>query len=257
MKECVDSIMFIFSDVLNQVNNVFDENLMTIEEKNDKHANDMKTSFVSSGYKLLMTVGLLCSDNNHQLQSRIADKKGIQHIMSYSFNNIALNNNNNTNTIQHIENKKRLNQWGLWALFNILINHPANKSEFYHLGGVRIVIDILKNAADQQQALTHKLKHTHNDITLNTHNINTHNNDKTTSNNIELNRQGLAVLLIMLTSDVTQAKYSVTQARQMAMANSIVDIIHNIQSDYKNMKQCEDIVHTSKAILNLIIQDWS
>lgn len=109
MKECVDSIMFIFSDVLNQVNNVFDENLMTIEEKNDKHANDMKTSFVSSGYKLLMTVGLLCSDNNHQLQSRIADKKGIQHIMSYSFNNIALNNNNNTNTIQHIENKKRLN----------------------------------------------------------------------------------------------------------------------------------------------------
>ncbi len=266
MKECVDSVMEIFSDVINQTNTLYAVDTFSVQNStefttiNNADIEERKNKFNQSGYKILMTIGLLYSDNNHKLQSRIADKNGIQNIINYSFQNrlyLATNTDTKNTTTTAINTANNMlmikyNQWGMWSLFNILINHPANKSEFYHLGGIRNVIDILRRVGDDN------IKENNKNNSASPKNLKdtkaAFNNNK--NKNIELYRQGLAVLLIMLTND-TYAKYSLTQARQMAMANNIVDVIQNIQNECKNNKSCADVVATSKAILNLIIQDWS
>eukprot|EP01034_Spumella_vulgaris_P021998 gene21998-28088_t len=155
------------------------KNLSAEELAHKLRTEDDFRTFYHNGYKILLTVGLLCTDNHHKVQTRIADRKGMQLLISYAF----------------------------------------CSDRFEERFGVRTVIDILKQHPTA----------------------------------VEINRQGMALLLVMLAND-SYCKYSITQARQMAMANSIVEVVHAAQREFK---QFGDIVTSSKGVLNVIIKDWS
>eukprot|EP01038_Epipyxis_sp_PR26KG_P008551 gene8551-11557_t len=110
-------------------------------------------------------------------------------------------------------------KWGYWTLFNLSLDNPSNKAEIYHNGCIDIIIKGLK------------LYH----------------NDKV------IIRQALALLFNLLMSD-SKTKYSIAEARQMTMTSGIVDIVHEIHREFKDVR---DIIATSQGILDLIIMEWS
>ena len=102
---------------------------------------------------------------------------------------------------------------------NLSLNHPPSKAVLFHSSGMRPVIDALKLHSDSA--------HVH--------------------------RQGLALLFNLIAPD-PYAKYSHAQARQMLMANSIVEVIERAKSAFKKEK---DIISTCRAILNIVAVDFS
>ena len=104
---------------------------------------------------------------------------------------------------------------------NLLLEHPPSKGEFFHSSGIRVVVDVLK--------LHPESAHVH--------------------------RQGLALLFNLITTDTHfVAKFSLAQARQMMMANGIVDVAEHAKVKFKKERE---IVATCRAIQNAIVQDWS
>eukprot|EP01032_Pedospumella_encystans_P011915 gene11915-13820_t len=110
-------------------------------------------------------------------------------------------------------------KWACWCLFNLTLNHPPSKAVFFHSSGMRPVVDVLK--------LHPESAHVH--------------------------RQGLALLFNLIAPD-PYAKYSHAQARQMLMANGIVEVIEHAKVAFKKER---DIVATTRAMLNIIAVDYS
>lgn len=73
------------------------------------------------------------------------------------------------------------------------------------------------------------------------------------TDNANVHRQGLALLFNLVAPD-PYAKYSHAQARQMLMANSIVDVIEHAKVAFKTER---GIIATCRAILNIIAVDFS
>lgn len=68
-----------------------------------------------------------------------------------------------------------------------------------------------------------------------------------------LNRQGLALLMLLLSED-PKAKVNLHNARQIALTNGIVDVVHQLQRRFPDE---EDVAKTTSHILDLLIIGWS
>jgi len=101
----------------------------------------------------------------------------------------------------------------------VTVEHPVNKSDLFTCNGLTVTIDILK---------IHPL-------------------------NEDINRQGIALILNLISPD-RYVRYSAAQARHLAMSNGIVDVLHRVQKEFRSKN---DILVTSKGILDLIIADYS
>lgn len=75
-------------------------------------------------------------------------------------------------------------------------------------------------------------------------------------NCVHVHRQGLALLLNLIapSPQYAQYAYSQAQARQMMMANSIVEVLESAKVNFKKEK---DILTTCRAIANIIMVDYS
>ena len=69
----------------------------------------------------------------------------------------------------------------------------------------------------------------------------------------QIQRQGLALLVSTISPDPF-AKFSIPHARQMMLANGVVEVVEVTQQRFRAER---DIQATAKAILNAVAQDYS
>jgi len=155
--------------------------------------------------KLLMTMGLICCDCT-TAQSRIGDKNAIQSILNFSFEKKSIHSS-------------LLVKWGLWSLLQMTFNHPPNKFDFYHIGGINQVVNALQQHQDDPNIIL----------------------------------QGLGLLLNTIIDD-PHTKISLSQARQAVLNSGIVDLLQCIEIKYKNR---QDIISMSHQLSSLIMNTWS
>lgn len=189
--------------------------------------------------KALVTLGLMC-DECSDAQTRIADRRGVtllvglleREVIACSKATKTIGNTNDNagvagsearsgtgNSRQVERTSMSVCKWACWCLFNLTLDHPPNKFDFYHANGIRIVIDVLKAHVGC----------------------------------VDVHRQGLALLLSMISPD-TYAKFSMAQARQMMMANGLVDLVESNKLAFRLEK---DITLTSRALMNHLAIDYS
>lgn len=68
-----------------------------------------------------------------------------------------------------------------------------------------------------------------------------------------IHQQGLSALFCVLSKD-PQAKYNSASARTQALTNGIVDVLQHART---NFKTSVDITVTTRALEEVLIQDWS
>jgi hypothetical protein len=100
------------------------------------------TLFPEYGYKLIMSIGMLCADNR-DAQTMSGDRGAIKVV---------------TDIFQvYGPVSVEVVKWCCWCLIHLTFNHPPNKREFYQRGGLTCIIDSLKrhfnSAAVYEQAL--------------------------------------------------------------------------------------------------------
>jgi len=152
-----------------------------------------------------MTMGLICCDCT-TAQSRIGDKNAIQSILNFSFEKKSIHSS-------------LLVKWGLWSLLQMTFNHPPNKFDFYHIGGINQVVNALQQHQDDPNIIL----------------------------------QGLGLLLNTIIDD-PHTKISLSQARQAVLNSGIVDLLQCIEIKYKNR---QDIISMSHQLSSLIMNTWS
>ena len=110
-------------------------------------------------------------------------------------------------------------KWACWALTHLTVMHPPNKREFFEQRGIPVVITSLaKNATEP-----------------------------------DLYQQGLGLLFAILSPD-PNTKLSLSKARNMALANGLVDVLHRAQRNFKDVQNVDQLC---RNILDFLIADFS
>ena len=117
-----------------------------------------------------------------------------------------------------LKNKMSRQKWG-WSLCNLALNHPPNKADLVNYSGIALISNNLQLHATE----------------------------------VDIVRQGLSLLLCLLSND-PQAKFSLPKARRALLERGFVDLVDEVK---KRFKGDEHITSISAALLNLIIKDWS
>lgn len=68
-----------------------------------------------------------------------------------------------------------------------------------------------------------------------------------------LNHQGFAVLFSLLADD-PQTKVSISDCRQMALANGVVDLCQNCQARFRS---CKELQGLTASVLDLLVAEYS
>lgn len=136
VRENVDNFLqtanFIYT---NNIEVKTDEETETSEETallypTNQQKKQIKTSvtFQNVGYKMVMTIGLLCADCK-EAQSRLGDKGAVQMLVKL---------------LQQQVLSVVFSKWCYWSLIQLSENHPPNKRAFVIAGGIPSLIEALK-----------------------------------------------------------------------------------------------------------------
>ena len=111
-------------------------------------------------------------------------------------------------------------QWGCWALINMTISHPPNKREFVTVGGLVLIMKLLK----------------------------------ANSSSVEFIQQALGLSYCIIVPD-KDAKMNLSQVRQSVFADGLVAIVQDAQKSYG--EQSSDLSDLCQSILNVLMIDFS
>lgn len=86
--------------------------------------------FPSYGFKLVMSVGLLCADSR-EAQTKTGDRGAIRVVVDVlrTYGSVS----------------EDVVKWCCWSLIHLTFDHPPNKRELYQIGGIVHVIDSLQH----------------------------------------------------------------------------------------------------------------